>query len=258
VSSAFRGWFARMQRHKHIYLIGARVMLRWRQIELSIPFCSLREMSHEQKQHRLIMSKIIRRWQNGALVRAWSMWQDRCTCTKKMARLINVWRNKTLSAAFFGWEEHAQHQRTRRETCQRVILRMKNMCISRALSMWEENAANLAHARSVCERTVQRMQHMCVARAMACWQERTATLVYQRETCEKVVARWLMRSLAIAFFTWVEEVDTRKAEQAAEEHAQVRERHIKLSASHDSTCQELAASQASVAQVLPLTAGFCM
>jgi len=94
-----------------------------------------------------------------------------------------------------------------------------------------------------------RMQHMCVARALSCWEERAATQIHQRDTCEKVLARWLMGALAQAFSSWNDAVDARKADLAEAEHAQVRDRHVKLSASFDLQAQELASSQARVAEL---------
>ena len=134
------------QQHKRIYVIGARVMLSWRMLELSGPFQTWRGEQQEKEAHGLICAKILRRWLNLTAASALVKWQEQIARTKTLARLLVFWRNKTLASAFLGWEERVTAQKSMRECCQRVLQRMLHMCAAQALALWIQNAGTLEEA----------------------------------------------------------------------------------------------------------------
>ena len=107
MASACAAWRLRTQHHKHIYLIGARIMLRWRRLEQAVPFATWHGHAADARRLRLAADKVLRRWRNMAMAVPLVTWHENVMEGKRLRRaaqkVLARWRSMAMAVPFASW-----------------------------------------------------------------------------------------------------------------------------------------------------------
>jgi hypothetical protein len=156
VSDVFRFWRLRSLKNKQVYLIGARVSIRWRLKDAAFA---------------------LKTWKNDTQIQR--------TVGNILRRLLLRMRKKISARAFSMWLDSAVLQSNSRSLCIRLLQQLRNLCLANAISLWAKQAAVLAKQRISCHSVLARLLTHTLSNAFCALEEevgaRKTALVIQAE-----------------------------------------------------------------------------
>jgi len=180
------------------------------------------ELQLELKRLRVLTAKVVLRWQNRNLAKAFQKWYHELVRTRKAHKAVLMWKHRSLSKAWGAWYEHhiqiamekegnAEVERLRKMMARMAMKKWMNASLLRAWNKWRYELRRTRLAKKV----VKRWTHRALSKAwLAC-----VLMVLEkkrlRSVAKKVVAHWTNRLMAQALNTWWDEVvRTRKTAKA--------------------------------------------
>ena len=224
-STAFNAWVDRAAVTKsHRYKL-AKVVTRWRRLQLSTPFDDWVQWVNTLTANRAILSRVVHRMRRVKIASAFAAWIDAADSSRaenarlsKMKRVARRFANRTVASAFTVLAEHAREVKRLRRSAAAVARRWRRLALSIPFDDWRDAIAGAYRERLVLVRFVHRMRTVVANAAFQRWRDflvdEAATRAIERRA-QIMARRWAQKSAAAAFAGWVDaataRVDVRRA-----------------------------------------------
>ena len=224
-STAFNAWVDRAAVTKsHRYKL-AKVVTRWRRLQLSTPFDDWVQWVNTLTANRAILSRVVHRMRRVKIASAFAAWIDAADSSRaenarlsKMKRVARRFANRTVASAFTVLAEHAREVKRLRRSAAAVARRWRRLALSIPFDDWRDAIAGAYRERLVLVRFVHRMRTVVANAAFQRWRDflvdEAATRAIERRA-QIMARRWVQKSAAAAFAGWVDaaaaRVDVRRA-----------------------------------------------
>ena len=224
-SAAFNAWVHRAAVTKsHRYKL-AKVVTRWRRLQLSTPFDDWVQWVDTLTANRAILRRVVHRMRRVKIASAFAAWIDAADSSRaenarlsKMKRVARRFANRTVASAFTALAEHAREVKRLRRSAAAVARRWRRLALSIPFDDWRDAIAGAYRERLVLVRFVHRMRTVVANAAFQRWREflvdEAATRAIERRA-QIMARRWAQKSAAAAFAGWVDaaaaRVDVRRA-----------------------------------------------
>ena len=224
-SAAFNAWVHRAAVTKsHRYKL-AKLVTRWRRLQLSTPFDDWVQWVDTLTANRAILRRVVHRMRRVKIASAFAAWIDAADSSRaenarlsKMKRVARRFANRTVASAFTALAEHAREVKRLRRSAAAVARRWRRLALSIPFDDWRDAIAGAYRERLVLVRFVHRMRTVVANAAFQRWREflvdEAATRAIERRA-QIMARRWAQKSAAAAFAGWVDaaaaRVDVRRA-----------------------------------------------
>ena len=224
-SAAFNAWVHRAAVTKsHRYKL-AKVVTRWRRLQLSTPFDDWVQWVNTLTANRAILRRVVHRMRRVKIASAFAAWIDAADSSRaenarlsKMKRVARRFANRTVASAFTALAEHAREVKRLRRSAAAVARRWRRLALSIPFDDWRDAIAGAYRERLILVRFVHRMRTVVANAAFQRWcdflVDEAATRAIERRA-QIMARRWTQKSAAAAFAGWVDaaaaRVDVRRA-----------------------------------------------
>jgi len=142
IAGAWSTWEESTSEHKRLAHAAEKVMKRWKNMTLSVPFATWVEQKAENSRLKKCAEKVVRRWLNASLAEAWATWTakiaDRSRLRELGGKIIKRWTNQALSGCFQNWLASLIENKNMKLTAKKVVARWTRSCVGITFLLWVE------------------------------------------------------------------------------------------------------------------------